>query len=294
MRKILVLRGGALGDFIVTLPALAALRTAWPAAQIELAGNATAARLGQTAGLLDAGHSQHEARWAALYRPEQLPPAFATWLASFDLLINYWPDPERELCRHFPLHPGQRFLTTPALPTSAPAAAHYAAPLAQLGLPSGEVRYPLASRDPTAVSSQLIALHPGSGSPRKNWPLARWLALARWLREEQQATLLIISGEADAPGPWSEIGPVARQLPLNELVAQLTHCRLFLGHDSGVSHLAAACSIPCVLLFGPTDSNCWAPPGSHVTVVRGDSATMTSISTASVQAAVAAALRTAA
>ena len=82
MRRILILRGGALGDFLVTLPALAALRSAYPAARIELAGNAPAAALAVSRGLLDAAHSQHESRWAALYDSAPLPPTFAAWLAG--------------------------------------------------------------------------------------------------------------------------------------------------------------------------------------------------------------------
>jgi len=61
-------------------------------------------------------------------------------------------------------------------------------------------------------------------------------------------------------------------------------CRLFLGHDSGISHLAAACGVPCVLLFGPTDPATWAPPGPHVHVVRRDP-DLTSITVADVLAA---------
>jgi ADP-heptose:LPS heptosyltransferase len=61
---------------------------------------------------------------------------------------------------------------------------------------------------------------------------------------------------------------VARDLPLPQLAAALARCRLFLGHDSGVSHLAAAVGTPCVLLFGPTDPAMWAPPGDHVRILR--------------------------
>ena len=43
---------------------------------------------------------------------------------------------------------------------------------------------------------------------------------------------------------------------------------MFLGHDSGVSHLAAACGTPCVLLFGPTDPAMWAPPAARVRVLQ--------------------------
>ena len=134
MEKILVLRGGALGDFIVTLPALRSLRERWPRAGIELAGNSTAAQLAVARGLIDAAHSQHEARWAELYGEEALSPAFREWLAGFDLVLSYWPDPDGALARHFPRRAGQRFLAAPAMPARAPAAAHYCEPLRTLGI----------------------------------------------------------------------------------------------------------------------------------------------------------------
>src|SRR3954463_6636635 len=92
MQKILVLRGGALGDFIVTLPALALLRDRWPSARIELVGNATAAQLARARGLLNAVHSQHEAQWSALFAETALPKELDAWLSEFDLILNYWPD----------------------------------------------------------------------------------------------------------------------------------------------------------------------------------------------------------
>jgi len=336
MRRILILRGGALGDFIVTLPALAALRAAWPEARIELTGNASAAALAVARGLLDAAHSQHESRWAALYSTTPLPSDFAAFLASFDLILNFWPDPESDLAHRFPLHPAQRFLTAPALPARAPAAAHYCAPLHALGLTPTAFFHPLAPLSvpcPTgsrlsALNSQLSAsfplaplsvssptgsrlsaldpqlsaffpsaLHPGSGSPKKNWPLAHWLALIPQL----PGPLLIILGEAELPG-WSaltstRLSPgltphrlgstavtLAINLPLEDLVTVLHRSRHFLGHDSGISHLAAACGVPSLLLFGPTDPAMWSPPAPHVKVIRRG-ASLASISPTAVLAA---------
>lgn len=268
MERILVLRGGALGDFIVTLPALALLRHRWPAARIELAGNATAAQLARHRGLLDAAHPQHEARWSALYAPGELPQDFAAWLARFDLVYNAWPDPDGDLRRRFPARAGQVYLTAPALPTRAPAAAHFCEPLRALGLTMATPLYPLASADNPARASGPIALHPGSGSPRKNWPPERWLALLR----ELPAPVVVILGEAEVAA-WTprlaDLAVVVRVQPaLEDLVDLLVHARLFLGHDSGVSHLAAACGAPSVLLFGPTDPAMWAPPAAHVTVLQ--------------------------
>ncbi len=263
--RILVLRGGALCDFLVTLPALALLRRRWPSARIELAGNATAAALALRAGLLDAVHSQHEARWSSLYGVAPLPADFAAWLGSFDLVLNYWPDPDAELAPRFPVRNGQQFLSTTAVPALAPAAAHFCAPLEHLGLRPSTFLEPL--RQP-APEPDLVALHPGSGSPRKNWPLDRWQALAEWLRTERRARLLIITGEAEAPGLLAGCGTTLAQRPLDEVADALARCRLFLGHDSGISHLAAAAGVPAVLLFGPTDPAMWAPPVSSVRVLR--------------------------
>jgi heptosyltransferase-3 len=283
MRRILVLRGGALGDFIVTLPALALLRQRWPAARIELAGNARAAALAVARGLLDTAHSQHEARWGALFGRGALPEDFAHWLEGFDLVVNYWPDPEGELRARFPLRKEQVLLSAAAMPTIAPAAAHYSAVLRELGLEPREVFHPLAVTS-VSESKQRIAIHPGSGSPRKNWPLDRWAALAAWLQRDHAAELLIVTGEAERPDTLAEFGTPANALPLEELVNQLRGCISFLGHDSGISHLAAACGVPCLLLFGPTDPAMWAPPAPHVRVLRRG-ADLESISLADVQVA---------
>jgi heptosyltransferase-3 len=267
MRKILVLRGGALGDFIVTLPALALLRRRWPAAEIHLVGNPTAAALGVAAGLLDTIHSQHESRWSALYTSAPLLPPFATELATFDLVLSFWPDPDQTLARHFRNLSDPIFLTSSACPSIAPAAAHYCDPLRALSLASASFHYTLSAPDPSA---HFIAIHPGSGSAKKNWPLPRWVELSRWLRDSIHAELLIITGEADitAASALEPFGTPAHQLPLSALVTRLTSCRLFVGHDSGISHLAAACRVPSLLLFGPTDPYLWAPPAPRVTVLR--------------------------
>jgi heptosyltransferase-2 len=292
--KILVLRGGALGDFLVTLPALGLLRARWPQARIELVGHARAAELALPGGQLDVVHSQHEARWAALYGREPLPAGLHAWLAAFDLVVNYWPDPDGALAAHCPARTGQTWVTAAALPAVSPAARHYCEALRPLGLatidyctrlavekfefrnPKPETNSPnIRTPNLEAQNSKrrapnpfCVAIHPGSGSPRKNWPVTRWAELAGRLRG--QAPLLIVGGEADtaAVAALAAFGEVAQNLPWPELARRLAACQRFLGHDSGVSHLAAAVGTPCVLLFGPTDPAMWAPPGEHVSIVR--------------------------
>jgi ADP-heptose:LPS heptosyltransferase len=81
----------------------------------------------------------------------------------------------------------------------------------------------------------------------------------------------------------------AKNLPLPGLAALLEHA-IFIGHDSGISHLAAAAGAECTLLFGPTDPDVWAPTNTNVRVIRGANGSMKNIGLAQVAEAIAAAL----
>ena len=83
---------------------------------------------------------------------------------------------------------------------------------------------------------------------------------------------------------------MAENLPLPALGALLARCREFLGHDSGISHLAAAVGTPCVLLFGPTDPDIWAPPYPSVEIVRAPDGFMGRLDISNVLGSVEAAL----
>jgi heptosyltransferase-2 len=61
---------------------------------------------------------------------------------------------------------------------------------------------------------------------------------------------------------------VAQSLPLAELARRLAGCRAFIGHDSGISHLAAAVDLPCLVLWGDTAESIWRPPSEKVIVLR--------------------------
>jgi ADP-heptose:LPS heptosyltransferase len=271
MRKILVLRGGALGDFIVTLPALALLRQRWPECVIELVGNVAAAQLALGRGVLNTVHSHDDARWNPLYGDLPLPVELRTWLEQFDLVLSYWPDTAQELRRRFPLRPEQRFLSAAPHPAQAPAAAHYCAPLRELGLETEDFVHRLLplSRNPDDDDLPPVAIHPGSGSRQKNWPISRW----RQLVEGTLGRATFILGEAELERSRELLPPRAPWVSLvrpglEELVTYFSRCALFLGHDSGISHLAAGCGVKCVLLFGPTEPALWAPPAPNVRVIR--------------------------
>ncbi|MFM1851630.1 MAG: hypothetical protein RIS54_1314 [Verrucomicrobiota bacterium] len=285
MRQILILRGGALGDFVVTLPALAALRRQWPAAEINLVGNASAAQLALDAGLLARVESQHAAPWHLLYQ-SAVSPLLKAHLARYDLVLNFWPDSDGAVARHFPASIGQRFLSAEPTPSRAPASSHFSAALQPFALPT--VPDWIALRRPTP-SLGLVVIHPGSGSSRKNWPLANWLKIARTLTQAARQRVVFILGEAEASLDIPRDFPRWQNLPLRKLADRLSTCDLFLGHDSGVGHLAGACAARGLILFGPTGPMIWAPPNPAFAVLRAKSG-LPSLTVAEVQARVTAML----
>jgi heptosyltransferase-2 len=314
--RILFIRGGALGDLIVTLPTLRLLRERWPGAHIEILGHPRLAEIAVRRFYLDAARSVHHGPLSAFFTPRAvLDPAWMEYIGGFDLVLSYFYDPDGlfrlnlERCK-----PGEILTHPPRVPDDfhRPAARHFAGMVEPLGLAlagdaSSEV---FPSPDDTAGAraflsglkpdARLVALHPGSGGETKNWPKEQWAELGRRLGAEiPGATLLLIEGEADAApaeflaAAWKDLPHLrARWLPLPILAAILREAELFLGHDSGITHLAAAVrkDLPIVALFGPTDPAVWAPPRPGVRVLRGEPTTA-NIALADVYAAAVSALK---
>jgi len=123
-----------------------------------------------------------------------------------------------------------------------------------------------------------ILIHPGSGSKKKVWPLERFFDLSRYLQEHLSSRILIVLGPAEGPEVrkgFEEAAPggpiLVKGLSLIQLASVMEGCRLFVGNDSGVSHLAAALEIPTLAIFGPTDPKVWSPRGKNVMVSRKES-----------------------
>jgi heptosyltransferase-3 len=111
-----------------------------------------------------------------------------------------------------------------------------------------------------------LAVHPGSGSPAKDWPADRFAEAAQRLACGRPWLLVLGPAEAQA-SDWPG-AVVAREWPLRPLAVVLARAGLFVGNDSGVAHLAAASGAPTLTLFGPTNPALWAPVGSVVTTLR--------------------------
>jgi heptosyltransferase-2 len=284
MNRILVIRGGAIGDFVLTLPAIKLLRDRFPTARIELLANENIAVLALNRFYADAIRSIESASLARFFaRDSTFPADWAAYFASFDLTISYLFDPEKIFETNLRRAGAKSFIAGPSkLHATEHAALQLARPLAALGLYlSDPAAHLFPSKEDRAFAASFthdrrkntIALHPGSGSETKNWPIENWERLGNFLLSAG-CNLLVIVGDADDQCgrilelAWSgQRVRFAKNLPLPHLAA-LLEGSFFIGHDSGISHIAAAVGARCLLLFGPTDPAIWVPANEKVTVLR--------------------------
>ncbi len=297
--RILVIRGGAIGDFILTLPALGLLRESFPDTQIEILGYRHIVDLAVGRHYADASRSIEYSALAGFFNPKSdLDPELVAWFASFHQVISYLFDPDGFFAANL-RRAGVRNLIVgnPKIGDHAHAAVQLAEPLERLALflDHSTARFYPSAADQAAAHEWLrgfapgVAIHPGSGGAQKNWPVDRWIALAKHVLDRGRA-LLVIGGESDSDRlaklrgslPTDDIR-FAERLPLPVLGAILSRCGLFLGHDSGISHLAAAAGIPCILLFGPTDPAIWAPVAPAVRVIASPTGSLDDIALDSVR-----------
>jgi hypothetical protein len=281
--RLTVVRAGGLGDTLLLMPAVELARRLAPAAQLTLVGSAWAERLLPL--------TERPPRLRRFDSPALTPlfgPAVSEdrseVFAGADAAVLYTADPDghlprnaRALCRGpvvvWPVRPDGSCHVAAHL-----AAALTAAPVTAGQLPAPALRVPadaaawagewIARRFGTGAAP--LAVHPGSGGPAKCWPPDRFAALIA----AAAAPTLLIEGPADADpcraleellGEPAELAKVSG-LDLARVGGLLTRCRALVGNDSGLTHLAAALSVPTVAVFAPTDPALWRPLGKRVRV----------------------------
>lgn len=241
--KRLLIRPGAIGDTIVSLPALKWLSGGeteiWaPGANLPLLKH-----LGEVRSLASTGLDLLEI-------PGQ-PQTALPLLERFDEIVSWYGAARpafQEAVSRLPF----RFL--PALPSQGCDCHAVDFYLRQVGAPEGAVpRLPWEWRP-----QGYVAIHPFSGSPRKNWPIEKFQEAARRLKLPVEW----------CAGPEEELPGARRFDDLGQLAEWVSRASYYLGNDSGVTHLAAACGVPVVAIFGPTDPAVWGPRGRSVKVLR--------------------------
>ena len=126
------------------------------------------------------------------------------------------------------------------------------------------------------VDNGPIAIHPGSGSPEKCWPIDSFLALIDQLHDAGHRCRILIGEVELERWPTERIhrmqsaAETVHPATYVDLLRELSGCSAFVGNDSGPGHLAGIIGLPSVILFGPTDPAVWKPLGPRVRGLRGE------------------------
>jgi len=276
--KILVIRGGAIGDFILTLPVLSALRQQFPNAAIEVLGYPHIMQLARMGGLADAVRNIEAAALSGFFaRGGTLDASLQEYFADFALVVSYLYDPDDIFRMNVARCSKAQFVAGPHRPQETEtfhATDVFLRPLERLAIFDADPIPRLKLSEATSHPRKTLALHPGSGSENKNWPEANWAELMELLLQENDCDLLLVGGEAEGNRlqrleenlPTERIR-LAHKLPLKEVAQELAGCVGFAGHDSGITHLAAALGLQTLVLWGPSVESVWRPRSERVNVV---------------------------
>jgi heptosyltransferase-3 len=290
--NVLLIRAGALGDVVLLRTAVAALRASGHSVSL-LAPSAPGAVLrGSGPCEVDSVLPWESATFAALLAGDaSVSSELCGVLAPFHAVIAYTKSAD---LRHGlgQAAPSAEIVAQPPLPP--PAGPHAAAWLAQavarLGADPAVTPPIFAASEAESAQARpwldrlepaFLAVHPGSGARRKNWPAERFASLVEHVADGRPFVLVEGPADAEAAAPAARLPSVvhARELPPRVLGAVLARAGLYVGNDSGISHLAAAWGAPVVTLFGPTDPAQWAPIGPRVRVMRSVDRTMEGLGT---------------
>ena len=272
MKKALLVRFGGLGDLLVALPSIQLIRGKYPEARLTLACRREYGALLQETGVVDEIVAEDSRLLTPLFsgKPEA-KAALPGWLGSFDLIMGWAhgrtgpiyfieADPEEpgQLSRSFFRKTAEILGESSALSIDDWAR-----------LPVGRLRKAGALKRTEAGEEKTprIVVHPGSGSESKRWPLSNFLQIINRLGEHSIAGALV-TGEAEErmeaeledtalPPNWTWL----RRPGLSSLAVLLSEAGLYLGNDSGITHLAAACGGDVVALFRRDFVTAWEPLG---------------------------------
>ncbi len=275
MKNVLLVRFGGLGDLIVTLPSIRFLRAKFPDARLTLVSRKQYGELFLEAGIVDELMPEDSRRLLPIFKTDASSDSdFAGWFAAFDCVMVWTQgSPEDFLLKAPGIQAGR---TQPCIIQANPGEKEplnraffrkTAESVGETSILAAEdwSRLPLAGISKNAGPK--IVIHPGSGSEAKRWPLRNFLQIIAELGKKEIAGTLV-TGEAE-----ENIAPLIQRtaLPLNwnwarcpsllALTKLLSASEYYLGNDSGVTHLAAACGAAVVALFRSEFAFAWRPLG---------------------------------
>ena len=240
LNRILLIRTGALGDLIVTLPVLSALKAAAPRACLHLLGYPRTLVMAQ--GYADSIASIDQADWAPTFvQNGRLPRSCVDRINTADLVLSYLPDPDGIFTANL-RRAGARtvhsFHPHPPPDGSIHIVDHLLSPLSTLHIPAADpVPRVLLTREDRQSAEQILhhqnladtspaVIHPGSGGAAKRWPPERFAPvadrIARIQRRDDQhgrcdvahRIVAVIGVEAEGEIFWPAANPSATKSPV--------------------------------------------------------------------------------
>ncbi len=277
--RVLVIFPGALGDLICLMPALGAIRARHRAADVALIAKAELARFAVGRMSIDRAYSIDRREVSLLFNsaPESLMEA-RRFFGLFDRIYSflafsdsgYRHNLERaggSVSFHRFRPDGDGHVSAGYLHELSETGAHDAAYPALTVLDSDLDAAAAILRARSLTQNRFVLMLPGSGSPAKNWPAGAFANLAARL----DMPSLVVLGPAEAGLDQffaAHSVPIAKELELSTLAGLARMAAIFVGNDSGVSHLAAAAGACGVVMFGPTDPARWRPLGDVKVLTR--------------------------
>jgi ADP-heptose:LPS heptosyltransferase len=291
VKSILIVHLGAIGDFILSLPALEAIHRFCSRAHFTFLGHPSILSIIHSRPYFDGVLNCADNRWAPLYNSKgKLATGAFHSLPPVDCIFAFCRSSSQPLVENLAAiykKPAHRIEPFPAPGLGLHVSEYQCRQLEELGISALPCPAPVIapSQDDflearrffqknVSKGEQLILLHPGSGGRKKLWSVAGWLDVIIRISGHNNIKISLIEGPADShivQQLSSELGLTSLLLVnnwrLGKLAALMKHSSLYLGNDSGITHLAAACNTPTIALFGPTDPRIWGPRGSKVNFV---------------------------
>ncbi|GHC04471.1 transferase [Streptomyces anthocyanicus] len=267
--RVLVLRALGLGDLLAAVPALRALRRAYPGHELVLAAPAELAPVAAATGAVD--------RVLPAAAPGRAVPHALDWTGpppdvAVDLHGN-GPPSHRLLSRLGPrrllafAHPGTPEVDGPPWYAEEHERERWCRLLRGYGIDADARDLRLPRPDAPSPAPGAVVLHPGAGAPARCWPVERYAVVAEALRARGRR--VVVTGGADEADLVARLAKRAGLpdtdvfgggLPYGRLSALVADARAVVSGDTGIAHLAVAHATPSVTLFGPVPPSRWGPP----------------------------------
>jgi heptosyltransferase-3 len=274
---VLVIHQGALGDLVLSFPALLSLKQE-KKSSVALLCSSDLGKIAHELNVVDAYFSLESARFCSLFY-EEMTPVAKEFISDYGtiILISFSDAIEGHLRQN---HGGKVYKISPRPPVEDET--HVAQYVIKQFVAKGLLRegvslsggHPVEQMQ-SLQEKHLIIIHPGAGSPRKRWPVENFIQVATIIGGMNLGKVVFVVGPAESglvrfikDRPKGGF-PVYEVYDLSYVMALVRQARCFVGNDSGVTHLAAFMGIPTVAIFGPSSPKRWSPVGRATNVLRG-------------------------